>query len=600
MICVLLLGNSCQTIKTTLDTRNCPEPKSICAPHKFTGIPRDTSALVAQIQGWHYRVEEVAQLNTTGDEWAVSFDKTTPYLTFSDGNRNNVLQCKYLAFNKILPQRTLQISDNGSLGFLFFNKNQTFFSFEKDFAGNKENEFYDSLGNALVPMHESIGQANLYSAELNKNEIVNPTKISFKNAKISEWYSQPAITPDGKVLFFASDRQGSLGGVDIWMAYLNDGKVSEPINCGSPINTECDEITPYVSPDGKYLYFSSNGGETVGGFDIFRTEISGLLNSSRLASAEELASLSIFKNRENIRAPFNTEYSEMSPSCNGDCDSIFYYSSNQNQVKSVIHDKGGFDIFVRYKIYVKKEKIKKQIEEPILTIENKEKTEISGPKTDWFYKLEGTVYEKKTNKPLDNAEVIAEETTGNNKNKVSTDSKGKYSIPMIKNEEYLVTATNKDLFPQNAKIFVAQEDTLKVVKRDFYLPEKYTLRVNFPTDIFDAPYRFVLDSNGNETDVLWQEDLSSLAENIISSKESILKIVLVGHTDDVASVEYNLKLGERRVNFVIEELVKRGVPRELLEGRSAGEMELLPKWAEETIDMNRKRCRRVVLEKVLK
>jgi outer membrane protein OmpA-like peptidoglycan-associated protein len=255
---------------------------------------------------------------------------------------------------------------------------------------------------------------------------------------------------------------------------------------------------------------------------------------------------------------------------------------------------------VRYKIYVKKEKIKKQIEEPILTIENKEKTEISGPKTDWFYKLEGTVYEKKTNKPLDNAEVIAEETTGNNKNKVSTDSKGKYSIPMIKNEEYLVTATNKDLFPQNAKIFVAQEDTLKVVKRDFYLPEKYTLRVNFPTDIFDAPYRFVLDSNGNETDVLWQEDLSSLAENIISSKESILKIVLVGHTDDVASVEYNLKLGERRVNFVIEELVKRGVPRELLEGRSAGEMELLPKWAEETIDMNRKRCRRVVLEKVLK
>lgn len=243
---------------------------------------------------------------------------------------------------------------------------------------------------------------------------------------------------------------------------------------------------------------------------------------------------------------------------------------------------------------------KKEIAEPSLTIEKLEEVKIAEPKKDWFYQLEGKVYEQKTKKPLDNAEITAEETTGNNKNKVKTNSEGFYSIPMIKNEEYLVTAQNKDLFPQNFKIFLSADDTVKIIRHDFYLPEKYVLRINFPTDVYDAPYRYVLDSVGNETEVNWQEDISSLAQNIISSKETILKIVLVGHTDDVASVDYNQKLGERRVNFVIEELVKRGVPRELLEGRSAGELEPLPKWENESLEMYRKRLRRVVLEKILK
>lgn len=587
-------------MRTNLEPRFCPKPKVVCSPQKFNGIPRDTSELVAKIQGWHYKVEEVSQLNSSGDEWALAFDKTTPFLTISDGNRNTILQCKYLNFNKILPQKSLLISETGSYGFPYFYKNLVFFSFEKDFSFNSENEFLDTTGTVLVPITESIGQSNLYTGTLNKNELVNSKKIDLKESKKEEWYSQPAITPDGNVIFFASDRKGSLGGVDIWMAYNNNGVLSEPINCGNVINSECDEITPYVSPDGRFLYFASNGGETIGGYDIFRAEISDLLNKSRLASVEELSRLNIFKTRENIRGPFNTQFNEISPSCNGDCDSLLYYSSNQNGFSSTYTDRGGFDIFVRYKVHIKQEKKKVEIKEPTLAIEQKEKVEVTAPKTDWFYKLEGTVYEKKNNQPLDNAEVIAEETTGNNKNKVSTDNQGKYSIPMIKNEEYLVTATNKDLFPQNTKVFVGLDDTAKIIRRDFYLPEKYTLRVNFPTDIYDSPYRYVLDSNGNETDVQWQEDLTSLAENIISSKESILKIVLVGHTDDVASVEYNQKLGERRVNFVIEELVKRGVPRELLEGRSAGELELLDRWNEESLEMFRKRCRRVVLEKVLK
>jgi outer membrane protein OmpA-like peptidoglycan-associated protein len=249
---------------------------------------------------------------------------------------------------------------------------------------------------------------------------------------------------------------------------------------------------------------------------------------------------------------------------------------------------------------VKEDKLKTKVTEPNIVIENNEKTTLETPKTDWFYRLEGKVFEKKSKQPIENADITTIETTGNKKNKVNSDKNGKYSIPLIKNEEYLVTATYKNLFPQDAKILISADDTSKVIQHDFYLSEIYTLRVNFPTDVFDAPYRYVLDSNGLETNVMWDEVLNSLANNILTGKETLLKIVLIGHTDDVASEEYNLKLGERRVNFIIEQLIKRGVPKDILEGRSAGESELLERMPGESLDLYRKRCRRVVLEKVLK
>jgi outer membrane protein OmpA-like peptidoglycan-associated protein len=82
--------------------------------------------------------------------------------------------------------------------------------------------------------------------------------------------------------------------------------------------------------------------------------------------------------------------------------------------------------------------------------------------------------------------------------------------------------------------------------------------------------------------------------------EQIDKIVLVGHTDDVGSDEYNYNLGNRRVDFVIDELVKLGVPRNLLYGRSAGEKEPLSKYSNEELSQYRKRLRRVTMEKFFK
>jgi Tol biopolymer transport system component len=87
-----------------------------------------------------------------------------------------------------------------------------------------------------------------------------------------KWESQPAISCDGKMMFFASTREGGRGGTDLWMSTLgDDGIWNVPVNMGAAINTEGDEEAPYIAPDGVTLYFSSDGHPGFGEADIFRS-----------------------------------------------------------------------------------------------------------------------------------------------------------------------------------------------------------------------------------------------------------------------------------------------------------------------------------------
>lgn len=80
----------------------------------------------------------------------------------------------------------------------------------------------------------------------------------------------------------------------------------------------------------------------------------------------------------------------------------------------------------------------------------------------------------------------------------------------------------------------------------------------------------------------------------------IKKIILIGHTDEKASEQYNLMLGQRRADFVRRQLERRGVPPELLETRSAGESLPLERRPNEPLETFHVRCRRVELVQVLK
>jgi outer membrane protein OmpA-like peptidoglycan-associated protein len=87
------------------------------------------------------------------------------------------------------------------------------------------------------------------------------------------WESHGFITPDGKTLYFTSNRPGGFGELDIWTSEKdNEKKWKQPVNCGRVINTAYDETTPFFDPPSNSLLFSSEGLTSMGGYDVFRSE----------------------------------------------------------------------------------------------------------------------------------------------------------------------------------------------------------------------------------------------------------------------------------------------------------------------------------------
>ena len=88
--------------------------------------------------------------------------------------------------------------------------------------------------------------------------------------------STASITPDGKTIYFASDRKGTLGGLDIWKIEMkSEGVWSAPVNLGPEVNTKDNEDAPFIHPDQKTLFFTSDGHSTMGGRDIFQSKLVG-------------------------------------------------------------------------------------------------------------------------------------------------------------------------------------------------------------------------------------------------------------------------------------------------------------------------------------
>lgn len=81
-----------------------------------------------------------------------------------------------------------------------------------------------------------------------------------------------ALSPDGSMIVFASNRPGGLGGLDLWMSHWMGSAWSEPVNLGSSVNSGAEERNATLSSDGKALYFRSNRSGGVGGFDLYQSE----------------------------------------------------------------------------------------------------------------------------------------------------------------------------------------------------------------------------------------------------------------------------------------------------------------------------------------
>ena len=128
-------------------------------------------------------------------------------------------------------------------------------------------------GNTILMYRNDVNGKNIYETKFDGTTWTEPVKLPAPiNSKFDETHA--SLSSDNNMMFFTSDRPGGYGGLDIYQVRrLPDGSWGLPLNLGPEINTEYDEETPVIHPDGKTLFFSSEGHNSMGKLDIFYSHV---------------------------------------------------------------------------------------------------------------------------------------------------------------------------------------------------------------------------------------------------------------------------------------------------------------------------------------
>jgi outer membrane protein OmpA-like peptidoglycan-associated protein/tetratricopeptide (TPR) repeat protein len=143
-----------------------------------------------------------------------------------------------------------------------------------EYLDDKMNEYRHEAPVSLSPDGKTL---YIYrDNEIFKSNILNgkwqlPEKMN-TNVNLGEFNPSAVISPDGSELYIVSEAEGGLGGRDIYLAKKEGDSWGRPVNLGETINTPFYDDAPYISKNGRYLYFSSQGHNSMGGFDVFRSE----------------------------------------------------------------------------------------------------------------------------------------------------------------------------------------------------------------------------------------------------------------------------------------------------------------------------------------
>lgn len=523
-----------------------PPPTPVCQPSTWQGEMLDTTTVPPyRDEHYYWRITPVRGATTTAEEYAICFlDGSQAIVTRGARSRQVLVPARRVDVDTLYTtQQSLSLDGYRSLGTLTRSGS--------------------TMLAAALPEESRLARIVQLRGILSQSAILSSTVLLEEG---QAWISHPALSPDGSFLIVASDRVGGYGGLDLWYAVrTSDGTWDSLRNLGPAVNTPCDELSPFVTKDGTLL-FASNGHASVGGYDLFAVQLRH--TSSGIAAGTV----------ENLRPPINTAADELFPSTPSNYQELLYWSSNRRD--------NNFDLYLAQRLE------RPKAPPPAVTAESDE--------LDTFprARLRGRI-QTPDRRPVEGADVSVRELRRRRLVAQSqTDSSGTFEVAVPTEQELEITAQSGSGFYDVRRLRIPGSDTL-VVLNDMTIPDILTLRINFPHDQARVPYEFVLDTNGQQTDRRWTEELDRVAANILRYRDRIKHIVLVGHTDPNGTDAYNLQLGRRRVEFVIEELEKRGVPRSLLKGLSAGERQLLPPRPGEPTDQYYRRCRRVELSKVL-
>ncbi|MEO7989191.1 MAG: OmpA family protein [Chryseolinea sp.] len=352
---------------------------------------------------------------------------------------------------------------------------------------------------------DGVGSCDLYESRKIGNEWTEPKNLG-RNVNSAEWESQPSLSADGRTLYFVSDRRAGLGNRDIWISSLNDaGQWTKAVNAGKQINSQYDEISPFIHVNNQTLYFASNGLPGFGGYDIFYCE----RDSSNWTAPK------------NIGAPLNDHEDQFSLFITADGKKGYY--SHEETLKS------GFS---RSKIY--------EIEIPI---ENQMKFRSNY--------VTGIITDKISKQPLKAKVELVNLKTNSIESLVESDSiTGEYLMVLtqgaeyglyVNKDNYLFKSYNfnysevKDFKPivVNIALEKAKEGSIVVLNNIFFDVDKYELQNRSKSEL--------------------QKIIRFLTDN------PQLRIEISGHTDNSGSAVYNRELSEKRARSVFQYLTQNTI-----------------------------------------
>jgi peptidoglycan-associated lipoprotein len=340
----------------------------------------------------------------------------------------------------------------------------------------------------------------IYTSQRSDAQWSAPVKFDVTSDTLSN-YGHPAVSPDGTWLYFTSDMPGGVGGKDIWRINLKERQGSLE-NLGEWINTPGDEMFPYVRTD-SVLYFASNGHPGYGGLDIFRAELtkSGGWNVT------------------NMGTPINSSSDDFG---------ITFGVGESGFLSSNRGDARGYDHIYSFEL-------------PELKIQ------ISG----WVM--------DKDEEPVPNAIIRIIGNDGSNQKQVARND-GSFSFPLERGVSYVMLAGAKGYL--NAK----QEFTSDIAEEDAEYGVDFILSsINKPVVIENIFYDFDRATLRPESKTALNEMAQILRDN------PNVTIEMASHTDRHGTDEYNISLSSRRARSVIDYLISVGIKADRLQSQGYGE-----------------------------
>ena len=352
---------------------------------------------------------------------------------------------------------------------------------------------------------------------------------------VNSWYSEkhPAISADGRMLCFASNRPGGKGEYDLWISEKRGDSWSKPVNMGDSINTPGIEQSPFLHPDQQSLYFSSDGWPGMGMGDIFLSRLKGDMSWSIPV---------------NMGYPVNTHNEEIGFIVNARGNRAYYASNRRERTDTDIYT---FEMPLDVRPI------------PVSYIA-------------------GRVYDSRTMKGIEASfELIDIETGTLVMEVVSNPGEGDYFVSLPTGSAYAFNVS------QSGYLFYS--DHFAIERRYDRLEP---MRMDIPLDPISKGKTVVLNNIFFDTDSYRLQETSRVELDKIFDFLDLnkrLRVEISGHTDSIGTSGYNLELSEKRAKQVVDYLTSKGIEPKRVEVRGYGDtMPIADNATEEGRAMNRR------------